>query len=167
MIQSVYWLTCSRFVMNEEAPTIYQFRLTVAEISPLIWRRIWMRADQTWQIFITPFKLQWTGRLLTSTNFYFVASDIVCLSQVSRLFMKHLMLSWMIYACVPMNVSNIDTICMCRSVYRFVMKKLFPINPNMSIRIVCRASIPDPSNSIQVQMNTKPNAIATVKLTLA
>ncbi len=33
--------------MSEEVPTIYQFRLTVAEISPLIWRRIWMRADQT------------------------------------------------------------------------------------------------------------------------
>jgi len=33
--------------MSEEYPTIYQFRLTVAEISPLIWRRIWMRADQT------------------------------------------------------------------------------------------------------------------------
>jgi|GEM_PF-2770220 len=33
--------------MNEEAPIIYQFGLTVAEISPLIWRRIWIRADQT------------------------------------------------------------------------------------------------------------------------
>jgi len=33
--------------MSEEVPTIYQFRLTVAEISPLIWRRVWMRADQT------------------------------------------------------------------------------------------------------------------------
>lgn len=33
--------------MSEEVQTIYQFRLTVAEISPLIWRRIWMRSDHT------------------------------------------------------------------------------------------------------------------------
>ena len=33
--------------MSETHPTIYQFRLTVAEISPLIWRRIQMRSDQT------------------------------------------------------------------------------------------------------------------------
>lgn len=33
--------------MNAQHPTLYQFRLTVAEISPLIWRRIWIRGDQT------------------------------------------------------------------------------------------------------------------------
>lgn len=30
-----------------EQSDIYQFRLTIAEISPLIWRRIWMQGEQT------------------------------------------------------------------------------------------------------------------------
>lgn len=53
--------------MSEKQSTIYQFRLTVAEISPLIWRRIWMRADQTladlhYTIQIT---LDWTDSYLS------------------------------------------------------------------------------------------------------
>ena len=53
--------------MSEKQSTIYQFHLTVAEISPLIWRRIWIRADQTladlhYTIQIT---LDWTDSYLS------------------------------------------------------------------------------------------------------
>jgi len=66
---------------------IYQFRLTVAEISPLIWRRIWMCADQTladlhYTIQIT---MDWTDCFL---NQFLFRGEYYCVYKIGGMVMN-------------------------------------------------------------------------------
>ena len=56
--------------MTETQPTIYQFRLTVKDISPLIWRRVWLRGDQTLSDlhYAIQISMGWTDSYLNQFN---------------------------------------------------------------------------------------------------